>query len=193
MTTFYEQEVNGRVVISFLLLEAVYAEAKKDIEAEIGAVVAAAYKLVYGEEISEDAMKEIADVLVEESDKQKVAAEEGKDKPPKTKKSLGSSLMDWVSGMSSEAICMAMSGYDLNKAKELYCDQDYRLVSEAHILYAEERWQLMQAQYEAAMYGFGGQYKGDQSAANDETMHDLTKDNKAGLNALENAFRGNGM
>ena len=109
----------------------------------------------------------------------------------KIKLGMGTQCIEWLSKLPPQDLCMLLGGYDPVKTEELYCFTDYRVVSEMGRLYVEDRWHQIQSQHDAAMYAFGGGYKGEGDASSpggdkgEVAVVDLTKPNSAAYELLK--------
>lgn len=111
---------------------------------------------------------------------------EGDDKGGKSKKSFGTSYMEYLHGLSVDSAILKMVNYDITAATALYCDIDrddvIRLIKEYFSGAAEENLVKM----EATMYGSGTSYKGDNGGKKEnESTHDIsTPEGFANLKAM---------
>lgn len=188
-STFYQRRSGPAksLPITYLLLESIQASVTADPEVSTLEALSHAATLCFTRKLTQDEISTLAVEL------QRISAEEAaKDKPQekgKEQTTLGSTYMAWLGKLPADKLCYLISGFDPAKAEQLYCEVDHRTVSEMAASYIEQQWQLVQVSYEASMYGFGGGYKNDKSAASwsgeNTNTFDLTKGGSEAIAALK--------
>lgn len=153
------------VTPSFLFLEVMQKVIKESPEEILSNVLSTAINKVYAKTLSSKQLDVFAQALVQPKKDQE-------DQNQKISKSLGTDYLKWLSELKAEQQCFLLADYDPVKARQLYCETDYRLVSAMAETYLSNTWQKIQTSYEASMYGFGGKYKdgNNSAAANDDTV-----------------------
>ena len=97
----------------------------------------------------------------------KEVREEIKDNDPEEKtkgKTFGTAYLEYISGLSIDAVLLRMVNYDINAAEKLYCTMDRTDVVALVDDYVKGRMEENLVNMEAAMYGFGGGYKSDKQS-----------------------------
>jgi hypothetical protein len=93
-------------------------------------------------------------------------------------------LTEWATKLNPEGLCCYLADYDYDRAYRYYCELDQQtLVAIAHDKLGLEL-ERARVGFEAALFGFGGKYKGTPGEADKE--FDLTKDSAAAEVALKN-------
>ncbi len=105
------------------------------------------------------------------------------------RKTFGSQFMVWLRSLSPASLCLYAAGFDMDKAEKYYCRWDQDDVLELARLKMEHEWERAVVEYESVLYGMGGSYKGDKGNKGGDSegvrVFDLTKDDKAGMQALK--------
>ena len=122
----------------------------------------------FGLVLSEDEIKANVSTLVQRvlhkiEEHQQSAEGSESSRPAKT---LGSGYAEWLTNLSSEQACLYLANYDVGKAYDYYWKYDADMVKEAIKVKSQQENQASLLQFEAVMYGMGGQYKNDGASAN---------------------------
>lgn len=164
MSPFFEQhrQMNygkGWVPIPFLFNDYLAQVSENDPDITVAAAVRLAYALAV-RELTQDELEGLVARL------QKRSSEPPSEQPknaasPDGKKYWGSNLAEWSLSSSTFDICCYVADYDVEKARKLYCETDSELVYElAKVKYAKD-YEFARANFEAAVYGFGGGFDGN--------------------------------
>lgn len=119
--------------------------------------------------------------MMEEAKKQ-----QGETPAKSSKQTFASSYSNWALDLPPDALCLAASAYDYEKAELLYRTVDKEDVLWLADKYLRHEWEKIKVGFESVVYGFGGSYKGDSGGGGSGSpSYDLTKDSKEGLAALK--------
>lgn len=97
-----------------------------------------------------------------------------------TKKTFSSSYLKWAHTLAPEDICIYASDNDLILARHYYEEEDRDTVLHLCQRRMEEHQEEAILNFEACLFGFGGDYKGGSGGDGDATVIDLRKNPKAG-------------
>lgn len=187
MSPFFEQHRQakhgrGWVPLPFLFNDYLAHISENNPEATVGEAVRTAYALAV-RELSEVELESVVARLQARStgnteDKKASATPDGK-------KYWGTNLAEWSLSSSTFDICCYVADYDLDKARRLYCETDSELVYElARSKYARD-YEFARANFEAAVYGFGG---GFGEGGNNADTVDLVNGGDAAMAELASFF-----
>lgn len=192
---FYSLETERPVPITLFFLEAVARITEEDPEQDACKVVTGALRRSKVSHRPNKAQVDYALSRLQEISNQIAANTHGESKTPD--KGLGTDLLIWLSRLHTEEMCLLLSGFDSKKAREIYREWDRDEVTESFRIFLSYEREKIQASFEAALYGFGGGYKGskggpseDSGSAGNVEVYDLTKHNPEGLEELKRALRG---
>lgn len=102
---------------------------------------------------------------------------------------FGTELTKWLAGLSTEQLCLWLAGYDLDKAKILYCDTDIDDLSVMVDLKSQHEWQLVRTQFEACILGGGGKIEGQ----SDAIVHEVDMGSEESVNDMISKMRDMGF
>lgn len=126
-----------------------------------------------GLEFTKEKMEKAATRLLQEKE---TDAKKGPPSPPKKERpTLGSSMLNWLNGLPSKAVCYYLAGFDPAKVTHFYFECDMLAVIEAFKLKSEYEMQSSKINYEASLYGFGGSYEGDKGSSGKVTEVDISE------------------
>lgn len=100
--------------------------------------------------------------------------------PAKKSSGFGSQYSKWLSELTTEKLCLWLADYDMAKARSLYCDTDIDDLEIMVALKTGHEWQLIRAQFEACVIGFGGKIEGQ----TDTTVHEVDMSNTESVNDM---------
>lgn len=151
-------------------------------EAAFAEIVTQAYRLVHPPKVVAETLAWLCRRVSERiGELQQKAADAP---PPSCLKTLGSSYANWLGGLDASGACLYLAGYDIDKALRLYWQEDLLLVQEAVKIKGQQDSQLLLAQMESCLYGFGGKYAGDEGGSGGQVIeHDMNT--PAGRDALK--------
>lgn len=86
---------------------------------------------------------------------------------------LGTSFTDFFRSLDTSRILLIATGYDYKKAEYLYCVVDRDEAMQVVKDYLRMQEECNTYRYEAALYGFGGHYKNDDSSEDTIDMTDM--------------------
>mgnify|MGYP007121429854 CR=1 FL=1 len=105
----------------------------------------------------------------------------------KANKDFAGSFAEWIGGLKPDDLCLWLSGYDYDIARILYEETDIEDVRYLVNLKVEEELQKAKLGLEAALFGFGGGYKGSKRGGDANTVvHNMSDD--ASEAEFESAF-----
>lgn len=95
------------------------------------------------------------------------------EEPPQTKKTFGSTLEDWTQTLDPTGLCLYLADYDPERAHRLYWWVEADLLELT--LKSKLRFESIKHSNarEAAIYGFGGSYEGDDGKPENVVTGDL--------------------
>lgn len=102
---------------------------------------------------------------------------------------FGTELTKWLKELSTEQLCLWMAGYDLDKARILYCDTDIDDLSVMVDLKSQHEWQIVRTQFEACILGAGGKIEGQ----TDAVVHEVDMSSKESVNDMITQMRAMGF
>lgn len=106
---------------------------------------------------------------------QKAAQPDSSQAKDKGKQSdFGAKFIAWVEGLNTDQRLLAACGYDVEKARSIYCEQDYLVADEVIDLWFMHSWQTAMISLEAAAAPWSG--SGSQRSSGDVTVYDMTKE-----------------
>ena len=122
----------------------------------MGEALSAVFEYI-GEEFDDARLEAVARRLIEEQGKEEAAApKEEKKVEAQSGSTFGKALIDWIVSLSAASRILAGSGLDFQKARAIYCDEDYTVTDELVALFLEKEWQRAVVQLEAACTPWSG-------------------------------------
>lgn len=183
----------GKHPVSHLFLK-LYAEAARDNPEEtVGALVREVYAQVYGVELDDEALEEVAARLHEHGERvQEVLAKTSNGDPAKAKprrrseRGRGDYYDEWLTGQDISQTMFWLTGYNAQEARRLYEEEDYEIVEAMISTKRLHDMELGRLQFEAALFGFGGHYgNGKRRDEGEVRVHDMSNMSSAdALNKL---------
>lgn len=167
--------------ISMLFLETLAAVANSDPDLPMEAAVLCVWGIVDPETEPTDSGVAAAclRILAISQDRAEKSAEA---KPPTRKKGgFGAEYAQFLSSITPADQCIMASGFDVEKARKLYCEVDQQIADQVVALFLQNEWNCHRVRLEAAVYGAGGKMKsgpsvpGERSpSSGDHEVIDLT-------------------
>ena len=102
---------------------------------------------------------------------------------------FGTELTKWLGKLSTEQLCLWVAGYDLDKARILYCDTDIDDLSVMVDLKSQHEWQIVRTQFEACILGAGGKIVGQ----SDAIVHEVDMKSTEAVNDMITQMRAMGF
>lgn len=175
----YLDHLRGNVRISFLFLDLLNTIVCSDIEGDVNMqeAISAALRET-GVEPTEQIISVIVHRLAERSKRAQARDEhdemQAEAKARKKKKQWGDNLNDWALNGDPMEVCMYLAGYDARETRRLYNEEDTELIfAMAKAKYARD-YEFARANFEAAVYGAGGHFNGDNADTFDMTGDDTS-------------------
>lgn len=141
---------NKKPLLTFLLQEALRAVIQSDPQITLEGALAAAHVMVGMKIPSQSEMLALTDRL-----KPKAPVDEKK-QPTSSRPGMCKELLGWMEKLPTDEMCLLVCGYDVERARKLYCETDIDTAEVAFGLYLDQTWQQFRAHYETSLYGFGG-------------------------------------
>ena len=184
---FFNDTRKNKIQVSYLFLEilAAIAEANPNDPVEV-ALVATCIRLGHAEgTVKKEELMGLTERLAEIKNKEQVESEKAPAKPSakSNKKTFGEDYTKHMTKLGPAEKCLLVSGFDVEKARHLYCTVDKEIADAAIATYFETRWQELKTGFEACVFGFGGSLDGPASDAD----HDMTT--PEGLRSATEAMR----
>lgn len=86
--------------------------------------------------------------------------------PKRQGKSFGTSLVNYLNNLDAISMLGAMTHYDIDKMRQLYCHTDFTHVRQFMKSYTEGLMEMSGVALEACLYGSGNSYKDDSTRGN---------------------------
>lgn len=157
------------------LRDLISAAAEMSPDALLSSVIREAYTEAYGTAPTQDQLAYLLSRVqdsVEANQTSESDDKKGKSKP-KRSKSLGTTAMQWLEGLSMNQLLMLLSDFNPTTLNTLYTDTDVKVITAMAELYVSKFDKHLLSMYEAVLYGFGGSYGEEQGQATNETPVDL--------------------
>jgi len=133
-----------------------------DTEEALYLIVSECYQLVYSkEEVVDNITTLVSAVVSRIKELKEVEESHGNSASFPHSKSLGTSYSEWLSKLDPTESCLYLCDFDTVKALNLFWREDVRIIQQALSLKGNKDSQIMLANMEACMYGFGGKYEED--------------------------------
>lgn len=159
---------------------ALYAEtAKADPDLQLGEAVFLTYVELHHREPDEQTLLQICERLAAHGEK---VASQPEKKPAVAgikKQNFGEYYDTFLSELDLSSVCLWIAGYDPERARALYYDEDYEVFDELVKVKLRDARETARLHFEGALFGFGGSYgTGGKVRGVDEgdvTIHDPTR------------------
>ena len=127
-------------------------------------------------------LEAVAQRLISDEQRRRGKSEEGNAKDDAARSTVtlkkaggdfGRKLIDWIEGMPTAETLLVATGYNINLARKLYCEEDYLVADTVCAKFLEDRWNQALVALDAAVapWAGGGKSKGDVEVI-DMTMAD---------------------
>lgn len=138
---------------------AVYAQtAKDDPELQLGEAVFLAYVEIHQREPDEHTLLQICERLVAHGEKVSNQPEKKPGVSGGKKQNFGEYYDTFLNELDLTAVCMWVAGYDPERARALYYDEDYEVFDELVKTKLRDAREVARLHFEGALFGFGGSY-----------------------------------
>lgn len=187
----YLDHLRGNVRITFLLMDLLNTIVQSDVDGTVSMQDALSAALrETGVEPTEQIITTIVHRLAERqkrtAERNEYDAMQEQAKAKKKKRTWGDNINDWALGGDPMEVCMYVADYNSAETRRLYCTEDTEMIfALAKAKYARD-YEFARANYEAAVFGAGGHFNGDNA-----DTYDLTGDD-ANAEAELAAFFGKG-
>ena len=181
---FYMERYGYRYPVSLLAVE-VYSiaseKAGQDDQALYDSLVTTVTQVCKVSDPKEEDLRYFVSRLEKIRDNIKKEESETPKKPKKPVKSFGTSYLEYLQGLSIDAVILKMTNYNIDSASKLYCELDMDDVKALVDQYVTGQSEQNLIFMEGPMYGFGSSYEGDSKSSN-ESSYDLSS--PEGIGAL---------
>ena len=162
---FYEAAFSRRFSVPYLLFEDIGEQSKElrpeDAEAHLEEIIRSSLTKCLGmKNVADDdvvyVVSRLEKLAIESAERQ---AEAEKQAPSSKKQSFATSFAKWIGELDPHNLCLAIAGYDYDKAYHLYTTVDRDDVTAMSEQWMEKEWEMIKVGYESVVYGFGGGYE----------------------------------